>query len=169
MIRDPRDIALIRVLQDEGLFLTARPFHEAALRLGWSVEEVLERSASLLECGVIRRFGAALTPRNAGFRNNAMVVWDIDDKGADEAGSALAGHPRVSHCYIRPRFEGFPFNVYTMVHGNSREDLEAVIVGLAEKAGASRQKSLHTVREFKKSSPVYFINYRAEPAGSSTA
>ncbi|MBE7414629.1 MAG: Lrp/AsnC family transcriptional regulator [Deltaproteobacteria bacterium] len=169
MIHDPGDIALIRVLQDEGLFLTARPFHEAAQRLGWSVEEVLARSATLLERGVIRRFGAALTPRNAGFRHNAMVVWDVDDKKAEEAGSALSGHPRVSHCYIRPRFEGFPFNVYTMVHGSSREDLEAVIAELAERAGASRRKALHTLREFKKSSPVYFINYRAEPAGSTTA
>ncbi|WKZ32476.1 MAG: Lrp/AsnC family transcriptional regulator [Thermodesulfobacteriota bacterium] len=169
MINDPRDIALIRVLQDEGLFLTARPFHEAAERLGWSVEEALERSAALLERGVIRRFGAALTPRNAGFRHNAMVVWDIDDKKAEEAGSALSGHPRVSHCYIRPRFEGFPFNIYTMVHGNSREDLEGVTAELAERAGASRQKALHTVREFKKSSPVYFMDYRVEPAGSSKA
>lgn len=169
MISDPRDIALIRVLQDEGLFLAARPFHEAALRLGWREEEVLERSALLLDRGVIRRFGAALTPGNAGFRNNAMVVWDIDDKDAERAGAALAGHPRVSHCYIRPRFEGFPFNLYTMVHGNSDEDLEAVIAELAESAGACRWKALHTLREFKKSSPSYFMNYWPELAGSSKA
>lgn len=168
MITDPKDIALVRTLQDEGLFLTPRPFHEAAIRLGWSVEEVLSRSSSLLERGVIRRFGAALTPRNAGFRSNSMVVWDIDDNEAEEAGAAFAGHPRVSHCYIRPRFEGFPFNVYTMAHGNSPEDLASVIAELAEKAVASRWKALHTLKEFKKSSPVYFVNYRAhsEPAGS---
>lgn len=169
MINDPRDIALVRTLQDEGIFLVARPFHEAALRLGWSVEEVLERSASLLDRGAIRRFGAALTPRNAGFGKNAMVVWDVDDGKADEAGAALAGHPRVSHCYIRPRFEGFPFNLYTMVHGNSDEDLEAVIAELAESAGASQCKALHTLREFKKSSPSYFTDYWPQPAGSSKA
>lgn len=161
---DRTDIALIQVLQKEEIFLTKSPFEEAANLLGWSVEEVLERTKALVESGVIRRFGAALTPRNAGFKSNSMIVWDIEDGRAEEVGTAFAEHQRVSHCYIRPRFEGFPYNVYTMVHGNSPDDLQRIILNLSEIAQAPPHRALHSIREFKKSSPVYYPG-ALEPAG----
>lgn len=158
------DIALIQVLQKEEIFLMPRPFEEAARLLGWTVEQVLERTRALVSSGVIRRFGAALTPRNAGFKANAMIVWDIEDSRAEETGKAFAEHQRVSHCYIRPRFEGFPFNVYTMVHGNSPEDLQRIILNLSGLAQAPPHRALHSLREFKKSSPVYYPG-ALEPIG----
>lgn len=154
---DKRDIELIRILQKEEIFLTERPFLEAARLLGWTLDEVLERTRTLKEAGVIRRFGAALTPRNAGFKSNSMIVWDVEDARAEEAGLLMSRHPRVSHCYIRPRFEGFPFNIYTMVHGNSPEDLARITEELARCAESSSYRALHSLREFKKSSPVYFL------------
>jgi len=153
---EERDIELVAALQNEEIFLTERPFHEAARLLGWPVQEVLERARSLKDSGVIRRFGAALTPRNAGFRSNSMVVWDVEDVRAEEAGTLMSGHPRVSHCYIRPRFEGFPFNLYTMVHASSPEDLARIVDELASLASFSSYRALHSLREFKKSSPVYY-------------
>jgi DNA-binding Lrp family transcriptional regulator len=153
---EKRDIELVRALQNEEIFLTERPFHEAASLLGWTIEEVLERVKALKEEGVIRRFGAALTPRNAGFRSNSMIAWDVVDTMAEEAGSLMSEHPRVSHCYIRPRFEGFPFNIYTMVHGSSPVDLARIIDELAALAAASSYRALHSLKEFKKSSPVYY-------------
>lgn len=150
------DIELVRVLQKEDIFLKQRPFEEAANILGWSLEEVLEKTRALIESGVIRRFGAALTPGNAGFTANSMIVWDIEDGRAAEAGRVFAGHHRVSHCYIRPRFEGFPYNVYTMVHGISPEDLQRIILNLSELAQSPPYRALHSIREFKKSSPVYY-------------
>src|SRR5574337_29810 len=153
---DKRDIALIRVLQKEEIFITPSPFKRAAEMLGWGLEEVLERVKRLKEEGVIRRFGAALTPANAGFASNAMIVWDVEDEKAQDAGSAISSHPRVSHCYIRPRFEGFPYNVYSMVHASSPEDLGSIIDELSEASGARAFRALRTVRELKKSSPVYF-------------
>lgn len=153
---EQKDIELVRALQNEEIFLTERPFHEAAGLLGWTVDEVLGRVRGLKESGVIRRFGAALTPRNAGFKSNSMIVWDVPDLRAEEAGSVMSEHHRVSHCYIRPRFEGFPFNIYTMVHGNSPEDLARIVDELAALAASSSYRALHSLREFKKSSPVYY-------------
>lgn len=158
------DMALIQILQKEEIFLTLRPFEEAARLLNWSVDEVLERARALVGSGVIKRFGAALTPRNAGFKSNSMIVWDIEDSMAEEVGKAFAEHPRVSHCYIRPRFEGFPYNVYTMVHGNSPEDLQRIIVSLSESAATPPHRALHSIVEFKKSSPVYYPG-ALEPVG----
>lgn len=159
------EIELIQVLQKEEIFLMARPFEEAANLLGWPVDEVLERTRALLSKGVIRRFGAALTPRNAGFKANSMIVWDVEDSRAEEVGKGFSSHQRVSHCYIRPRFEGFPYNVYTMVHGNSPEDLQRIILNLSEMAQSPPHRALHSIREFKKSSPVYYPG-ALEPAGS---
>lgn len=153
---DKRDIELIRALQKEEIFTTPSPFKRAAEMLGWGLEEVLERSKGLKEEGVIRRFGAALTPVNAGFTSNAMIAWDVDDEKAIDAGTAISNHPRVSHCYIRPRFEGFPYNVYSMVHASSPEDLDSIIEELSEASGARSFRALRSVRELKKSSPVYF-------------
>ena len=77
----------------------------------------------------------------------------------------MADHPNISHCYIRPSFEGFPYNVYTMVHGNSPEDLKKIVNELAEIAGTASCRTLDSLKEYKKSSPVYFPK-AFEPAGA---
>lgn len=153
---DRGDMKLIRVLQDEMIYLEKSPFKKAAELLGWELEEVLERTKRLKEAGVIRRFGAALTPVNAGFRANAMVAWEVERHRAEQVAEVMSGHHRVSHCYIRPTFEGFPYNVYTMIHGNSPEDLNNIISELSSVAEVNSFRPLHSLKEFKKSSPVYF-------------
>jgi siroheme decarboxylase len=153
---DPKDRALIRVLQDEEIFRDLSPFARAAELLGWSLDEVLERARSLRDSGAIRRFGAALTPAKAGFSANAMVAWEVEKEREEEAADSMSTHPRVSHCYIRPAFEGFPYKLYTMIHGNSPEDLQRIINELAEVSRPISWRALHSLKEFKKSSPVYF-------------
>ena len=153
---DSRDKSLIRVLQNEEIFKSPSPFKKAAELLGWELEEVLARAAILRDAGVIRRFGAALTPAKAGFTSNAMVAWEVEPEREEEAADAMSVHPRVSHCYIRPAFEGFPYKLYTMIHGNSPEDLERIIGELSKVSRSSSFRALHSTREFKKSSPVYF-------------
>ncbi len=153
---DKKDIELIRALQDDGIFLTDSPFEAAAGAVGCGVEEVIERVRALRESGVIRRFGAALTPANAGFKSNSMVAWEAKEGKEMEAGQAAALHPRVSHCYIRPPFPGFGYTLYTMVHATGPEDLEAVIREIAEATGLGSWRELRTLKELKKTSPVYF-------------
>ncbi|MBI5586934.1 MAG: Lrp/AsnC family transcriptional regulator [Deltaproteobacteria bacterium] len=153
---DSKDKALIRVLHKEEIFKDPSPFKKAAELLGWDVEEVLARAKDLKNSGVIRRFGAALTPAKAGFTANAMVAWEVEKEREEEAADSMAAHPRVSHCYIRPAFDGFPYKLYTMIHGNSLEDLNRIIDELSKVSRAASFRALHSTREFKKSSPVYF-------------
>lgn len=152
---DEKDILLIRELQRD-VYLEADPFQRIADSLDRPLEEVIERIKELKEMGVIRRFGAALTPAKAGFKTNAMIVWDVEGKDEIRVGEIMASHPRVSHCYIRPPFEGFPFTLYTMTHSNSDDELQDIIRELGEKSRLKRYRILKTVKELKKSSPVYF-------------
>lgn len=153
---DYKDIELIRALQKEDIFLTLNPFQLIAEMLGWGVDEVIGRTKALNEAGIIRRFGAALTPRNAGFSANAMVAWEVGKDEENAVAEAMASHPRISHCYIRPTFDGFPYNVYTMIHGNSDADLKKIIRELSELTRVGSYRALTSIREFKKSSPLYF-------------
>lgn len=152
---DTKDIALIKALQKD-VYLEAEPFQKIADSLGLPLTEVLEKVRELKAKGVIRRFGAALTPAKAGFKTNAMIVWDLEGKEEDKIGEIMASHPRVSHCYIRPPFEGFSYTLYTMAHSNSDEELRDIIKELSEKSGLTRYRILKTLRELKKTSPVYF-------------
>lgn len=153
---DIRDMDLIRVLQDEGIYTTPSPFKTVAELMDWGLEEVLSRVQGLRDAGIIRRFGAALTPRNAGFKSNSMVAWDASEAQEISAGELMAAHPRVSHCYIRPRFEGFQYSLYTMIHANSPGDLRRIIDELSLQSGIKSYRALNSLKEFKKSSPVYF-------------
>ena len=151
-----KDIELIRALQDEKVYLYVDPFGRVAEGLGIGLDEVIERTLLLKESGIIRRFGAAMTPHKAGFTSNAMVTWKVEPEREDEVAEQMAAHPRVSHCYLRDGFEGFPFTLYTMVHANSPEELESILNEMGEAAGVTERRVLKSVREFKKSSPVYF-------------
>lgn len=152
---DVNDIALIRELQKD-IYLTADPFQRIADSLGLPLDKVLERVRELKAKGVIRRFGAALTPANAGFKTNAMIVWDIEGSDGNRIGEIMAGHPGVSHCYIRPPFEGFTYTLYTMTHADSEAGLQDIIADLSARSGLSRYRILRTIKELKKTSPVYF-------------
>lgn len=152
---DEKEVAIIRELQKD-IYLDASPFQTVADTLGWPLNEVLDKIRELKERGVIRRFGAALTPAKAGFKTNAMIVWDVEGKEGDSIGEIMAAHPRVSHCYIRPSFEGFPYTLYTMTHSNSEEEMQDIIKELSTKSGLSKYRILRTIKELKKTSPIYF-------------
>ena len=112
-------------------------------------------SAEELRCdiakGFMRRFGAILRHQQAGFAYNAMVCFRLDESGA-----VLAQNPHVSHCYERPAFEGFPYNLYAMMHAQSAEDLDCYIKEAAQSIGNPDYAVLHSVRELKKTSFQFF-------------
>ena len=150
---------------------------------GVSCEELREDLASKR----MRRFGAILRHQNAGFAFNAMVCFRIVDSRKSEvgrgsnvilsgeatkdpvkscdliaqAGSFLASNPHISHCYERPSFDGFPYNVYAMMHANSAEQLDQFIADCVKSLNALQSKLvdyvvLHSVRELKKTSYTFF-------------
>ncbi|MBE0418484.1 MAG: Lrp/AsnC family transcriptional regulator [Coriobacteriia bacterium] len=152
--------ALARLLQDD-LPETLTPFADLAARLrdrGVDVTEewVIERTAAWVENGVIRRFGAAIKHHKTGFASNAMGVWTAPEDRIEEVGAIMASFEEVSHCYERPKAPTWPANMYTMIHGRSREECEDVARRIREATGLPEPRLLYSVREFKKTSMRYF-------------
>jgi DNA-binding Lrp family transcriptional regulator len=150
------DIKIVRALQ-EDLPLSAEPFKEIAEGLGISEEFLLEKINSFIEQGIIRRFGAAIRHREAGFTANAMVVWDVEDERTVEVGRIMAEFSEVSHCYQRPRYPDWNYNLFTIVHGKNRDQCQEIAEKIAQAAGAANFKLLFSTDELKKTSMKYFV------------
>jgi siroheme decarboxylase len=126
---------LVSVLQ-EGLPLFIRPFALIAERIGASESEVLKRIADWLEEGAIKRFGVVVRHHELGYTANAMLVHDIPDELVGEIGRALAEEPAVTLCYRRPRrLPDWPYNLFCMIHGRERAEVEASIAALRQRHG----------------------------------
>ncbi len=114
--------ALLLIVQ-EGVPLAPEPYRQIAERLGWSEEGVLAALRSLLERGVIKRLAAVPNHYALGVTANGMAVWDVPDALVSEVGGRLGQRPEVTHCYRRPRRPGWPYNLFAMVHGRSRQEV----------------------------------------------
>lgn len=132
------------------------PFRGMAAELNAGEEEILVRLRRYRQTGAMRRFGAVLRHRAAGFTANGMSVWDVPDAATLHAGEAMSAHPEVSHCYQRPRFTGWPYNLFAMIHGQTREACMPVAERIAREIGMHDYRVLFSLREFKKTSMVYF-------------
>jgi DNA-binding Lrp family transcriptional regulator len=146
------DLKLLRALETD-LPVSARPFAGAAGDLGMSEEDLLGIIRGWLAAGRMRRYGAQLNHRRLGFTANAMTVWEAPANAIERAGETMAAEPAVTHCYERPGFEGFPYNLYAMIHGRSPESCAAVAERLARACGLEAPLLLYSSREFKKSTP----------------
>ena len=132
---DEAERRLVSVLQ-EGLPLFIRPFALIAERIGASESEVLSRIGQWLENGAIKRFGVVVRHRELGFTANGMLVHDIPDDRVSALGRALAEEPAVTLCYRRPRvLPDWPYNLFCMIHGRERSEVEATIADLRRRHG----------------------------------
>jgi siroheme decarboxylase len=145
----------ILIALESDLPLVPQPFQMLAGKAGLTESELLEGIAENLQSGVIRRYGARIKHQAVGLHANVMVVWQVDGEAVEQIAVQMCTEPAVSHCYERPCFRGFPFNLYTMIHGRSREECEAVITRLSTATGVTNYRALWTVKEFKKSTPCY--------------
>jgi DNA-binding Lrp family transcriptional regulator len=126
--------------------------------LGLSEEALFEWMADAGQRGILRRFAGVLRHREAGFGANGMGVWAVPAEVADRVGAAFAQDPRVTHCYRRPTFDGWPYSHFTMVHGRSREECDAALAELAAAVpGWTSRSALYSTREFKKERVKYFL------------
>ena len=122
---DDLDRALIVATQG-GLPLVPRPYQLIAEQLGLSADEVMRRFKALLETGIIRRIGAVPNHYAIGWTANGMTVWDVADDKVDALGERIGQLDFVTHCYRRPRrLPDWPYNLFAMVHGASREECTA--------------------------------------------
>jgi DNA-binding Lrp family transcriptional regulator len=146
---------LVRQLQGD-IPLAPRPFAAIAERLGRREEWVIARTRKLLREKALRRIAAVLIHRRAGFLANGMGVWEVAPADCDRVGRIMASFPEVTHCYRRPRFSGWPYTLYTMIHGHTRAECRAVAKRLSKTTGITRYNILFSTREFKKTSPIYY-------------
>jgi DNA-binding Lrp family transcriptional regulator len=146
----------LRIMQD-NLPDSLNPFAEVAEAAGMEEEDVLTLLRSLREEGVIRRFGAVLRHRQAGYGAGAMVAWKAERAGIDAAGARMARHPLVSHCYYRPSpVPDWPYELYAMVHGRDAAERERAIRGLARDTALTDYVVLESIEELKKTSLRFF-------------
>lgn len=135
MSLDPKDRTIIEATQ-AGLPLVPAPFAVVAENLGLSEAELIERLKRLKGEGVIRRIGAAPNHYRLGMTANGMTVWDVDDTHVDSLGEKVGALAFVTHCYRRPRaLPEWPYNLFAMVHGESREEVLAKRAGIAALLG----------------------------------
>lgn len=116
----------------------------------------IEIIKSSREDGLIRRIGAAVRPDHLGYVANALVVWQVAEDRVDEVGTALAEMREISHCYERECPPNWPYNLFTMIHARSDEELENIIADISERLSPGQYKILRTVKELKKTSMRYF-------------
>lgn len=150
---DDLDRALIVATQG-GLPLVARPYHAIAEQLGLSADEVMRRLRNMLDSGVIRRIGAVPNHYAIGWTANGMTVWDVADEQVDALGERIGSLDSVTHCYRRPRaLPAWPYNLFAMVHGASRDECAAKADEIRTLLGAACRGSdiLYSTRILKKS------------------
>ena len=136
--------------------IVPEPFKEMVEELGIGYDEFFEIMNEFQEAGVMRRYASILNHRKAGFNANAMVVWDVDEEKGAEIGQSAASFSAVSHCYLRPKYENWPFNLFTMVHGKTTEDTQSTIDAIADEIEFRSHMPLYSSREFKKVRITYF-------------
>ncbi|MDZ7804910.1 AsnC family transcriptional regulator [Thiohalophilus sp.] len=154
---DAVDNALIRAIEN-GLALCSRPYAQIADQLGIDEPEVLARLAALQQQGVIKRMGVVVRHRELGYRANAMLVWDVPDERVSELGRCLSQYDFITLCYRRPRvLPDWPYNLFCMIHGKSREDVLQRIDWLIAQCHLESlpHRVLFSRRRFKQRGAVY--------------
>jgi DNA-binding Lrp family transcriptional regulator len=150
-----QDKHFIRELQKD-LKVIPEPFKEMAQNLGITTTELFAKAKEYERNGIIRRFAAILRHRDAGFNANGMAVWQVPEDKIDEIGYKLAAFPQISHCYRRPVYSDWQFNLFSMIHARTLEAAEKIVAEISEIVGIKNYRILFSSREFKKVRVRYF-------------
>jgi siroheme decarboxylase len=156
---DERDVAAIRALQGP-MAPVERPYDEAAAELGVCTEDFLEQLREMVDRHLLRRVAAILYHRRAGFSANGMGVWKVPEEEIFETGRRMAAFRGISHCYQRPTYEDWPYSVFTMAHGRSKEECDAILDSIAAECGMGPddRATLYSSTEYKKVRLRYFTD-----------
>jgi len=139
--------------------IVSEPFKEIIEKLDITYDEFFDTLQDFQDAGVMRRFACILNHRKAGFSANAMVVWDIEEgQKGEEIGKVAASFSAVSHCYLRPKYPTWNYNLFTMIHGKTKEDTQAVIDSISNEIEYKSKMPLYSSREFKKVRIKYFCD-----------
>ena len=156
-ILDEQDQSLISLIQT-GLPLCATPYAELGKQLGITENEVITRLQRLTDQNVIKRFGVVVRHHELGYRANAMTVWNVPDELVRELGPCMGQFEFVTLCYQRPRrLPDWPYNLFTMIHGQDRNDVLINIQTLIERCHLEKidHDVLFSTRRFKQRGAIY--------------
>jgi DNA-binding Lrp family transcriptional regulator len=154
---DDFDVAVIRATQGHQA-VVPEPYTAPAADLGVPVPRLLDHMAGMAERGILRRVAAILFHRRAGFSANGMGVWKVPDERIAELGPRMAAVRGISHCYQRPTYEDWPYSVFTMAHGRSKEECDAILDSIAADTGIDERATLYSSTEYKKVRLLYFTD-----------
>jgi DNA-binding Lrp family transcriptional regulator len=154
---DEFDVAVIRATQGHQP-VVPEPYLSPAAELGIPVPRLLDHMAGMVERGLLRRVAAILFHRRAGFSANGMGVWKVPEDQIAELGPRMAAVRGISHCYQRPTYEDWPYSVFTMAHGRSKEECDAILDSIAESTGIQERATLYSSTEYKKVRLLYFTD-----------
>jgi DNA-binding Lrp family transcriptional regulator len=153
----PLEIAALRELQ-EDIALEPTPYSSMAARIGIDEAQLLEIANSFIDDGLARRFAAVMHHRQAGFVANAMSVWQVPEDRIEEVGSEMAGFAAVSHCYQRPTYPDWPYNLFGMLHARTKEECEVAAHAIEEQTGIHERRMLYSTKEYKKVRVRYYTD-----------
>ncbi len=154
---DERDVAVIRAAQGP-MEAVERPYDAAAAELEIGVEELLDHLRGMVDRRLLRRVAALLNHRRAGFSANGMGVWKVPEDEILETGERMAAFRGISHCYQRPTYDDWPYSIFTMAHGRSKQECDAILDSIAAECGIGPddRATLYSSTEYKKIRLRYF-------------
>ena len=154
---DAFDQDVVRATQGD-LPVVSEPYAPAAAQLGITQEALVDHLAGMQERNLLRRVAAILFHRRAGFSANGMGVWQVPEDRIAEVGPRMAAFRGISHCYQRPTYPDWPYSVFTMAHGRSKDECDAILDSIAEQTGITERATLYSSTEFKKVRMLYFTD-----------
>jgi len=152
------DKNFIRELQKD-MEIIDEPFVKSAHNLGISESELFAKMKYYEDIGVMRRFAAILRHRQVGFTANGMIVWKVPEDKISKVGETLGSFPQVSHCYERPTYADWPYNVFSMIHCKTHDEANEMAKTIQDQIHVDEYKILFSSREFKKTRVEYFVEH----------
>ncbi len=151
-----QDKDFIRELQKD-MEIIDEPFVKAANNLGITENELFEKMKHYEDHGIMRRFAAILRHRKIGFTANGMIVWKVPKDRISEVGEKLGTFPQVTHCYERPTYSDWPYNVFSMIHCKTHVEANEMAKTIQDQIHVDDYRILFSSREFKKTRVEYFV------------
>ena len=152
---DEKSRKIVKILR-EDLPIVEKPFKKLAESYNLEEEELINTILNFMREGIIRHFGAIVKHDKVGYISNAMVAWEVKEEEIDRVGNLIASFPEVTHCYKRVSTDKWPYNLYAMIHGKSKEEFEEIIKKITELIKAEKYTVLFSLKEFKKDTMKYF-------------
>ncbi len=150
------DKEFIRELQKD-LEIVDKPFLKASQKLGMTEDQLFDKLKHYENIGVMRRYAAILRHRDLGFIANGMIVWKVPEEQISKVGEKLGAFPQITHCYQRPVYKDWPYNVFSMIHCKSEEEAKNMAKQIQKEVHVDEYKILFSAREFKKTRVEYFV------------